>query len=308
MNDTVHGPAAPTRCNLCRSAAISPLYALRDEYGGADEKRERLLHVRRCEKCGVVFISNARDSVEVHEVFWKSVVKDVSAKFEGVSAPVPDEVLRLMEESRKTNNVLDLGCGQGHLLQRLKKKGWHEFGVEVSSDAVRFARSALRLNVVQGKAEDVQFPDDYFDAVVMWGVIEHLDDPRGVLQKVHRILRDGGLLFIYTPNANSFLHKMARLIYLGSGGRISYPLRGLFIPMHRYYFNQATATGILRESGLIPFKIYKEKSSLDMIFAAHADKVWARSGSIRYSIRALCGIASVLRMQHHMGIYAVNRK
>jgi 2-polyprenyl-3-methyl-5-hydroxy-6-metoxy-1,4-benzoquinol methylase len=56
--------------------------------------------------------------------------------------------------------------------------------------------------VFHGEIEDAGFDDDRFDVVVLSEVVEHLTDPRTLLNEVHRILRPGGLLWATTPNGS----------------------------------------------------------------------------------------------------------
>jgi len=52
--------------------------------------------------------------------------------------------------------------------------------------------------------EEIEFPDDHFDAVTMWHVLEHVHDPRTVLSEVSRILKPNGILLVGVPNFGGF--------------------------------------------------------------------------------------------------------
>ena len=295
-------------CNLCGSSEIKRLYALKDDYISIHEDCDRILHVEKCRKCGLIFISNVEDIDKVHETFWKEIIKDKSIEFEGVSSSDYEGKVLLMDKYRDKNRVLDIGCGDGQFLKILKDRGWNEFGIEVTKDVVLYAREELGLNVVQGVAEDIDFSENYFDVVIMWGVIEHLKDPQRVLQKINKILRGGGLLLIYTPNANSLFHKLARLAYLCSAGKFKYPLCKLFMAMHLYYFTPKTISKMLVNNELVTLKILKENIDLNIIFATCADRQFVRNSVIKNSIKGISFLSSALRMQSHMVVYAVSKK
>lgn len=295
-------------CNLCGSFKIKRLYSLKDDQIGVYEKQDRMLDIEKCGNCGLIFIGNIRDIDKLHRTFWKEVVKDISARVERSSFGDYGAAVKIADQYRKNNRVLDVGCGDGRFLRALKAKGWNEFGVEVAPEAVDYARDVFKLNIIRGMIEDINFPDDYFDVVSMWGVIEHLRNPQQVLRKVHNILREEGLLLLYTPNALSLFHKLARLSYLSSGGTIKYPLRRLFVAMHLYYFSPETISRILADNGIIPFKICRKNINLEAIFSTYADRGWARSSVTRSFIRAISILSSVLRMQSHILIYATNKK
>lgn len=102
--------------------------------------------------------------------------------------------------------VLDVGCGSGVLLARMKSLGWDAEGVEVDPGGVAAAR-ARGVTVHQGQLAEAKFPDNYFDAVHSAHVIEHVYDPVALLRECFRILKPGGKLVILTPNTGSWGHR-----------------------------------------------------------------------------------------------------
>lgn len=95
--------------------------------------------------------------------------------------------------------ALDLGCASGKFLSRLREDGWIVQGVEPSSAAVASAR-ALGLDVHEGTLEEACFPDESFDVVFTWMVLEHVPDPVATLREVRRILKPGGMFVFSVPN------------------------------------------------------------------------------------------------------------
>jgi 2-polyprenyl-3-methyl-5-hydroxy-6-metoxy-1,4-benzoquinol methylase len=133
--------------------------------------------------------------------------------------------------------VLDVGCATGALLQRLREQGWTVTGIELCGPSAKYARDVRGLNVLNSTLEDAHFPDLSFDVVLASHLIEHLNDPRSFVQESHRILRDGGYLFVTTPNSDGF---QARLF--GSRWRSA-------IFDHLYLFSKKTLGRLLREQG-----------------------------------------------------------
>jgi len=103
---------------------------------------------------------------------------------------------------RGEGRVLDIGCGGGSYLYRLKSWGWNAYGVEPSAAGVAQARS-LGLHVYQGQLEEAAFPDSFFDVVRLNHVLEHLTDPHGALWEIKRIVRPDGLVYVTVPNTRS---------------------------------------------------------------------------------------------------------
>ena len=135
--------------------------------------------------------------------------------------------------------VLDVGCGSGVLLARMKSLGWEVRGVEVDPGGVAAAR-ARGVTVHQGQLADAKFPDNHFDAVHSAHVIEHVHDPTHLLHECFRILKPGGKLVMLTPNTASYGHK-----YFGNAWLNLDP------PRHLILFNKATLRKAAEQQGFI---------------------------------------------------------
>jgi len=103
---------------------------------------------------------------------------------------------------RGDGNILDIGCGGGSYLYRLKSWGWNSYGVEPSAVGAAQAHS-LGLNVHHGQLEDARFPDSLFDVIRLNHVLEHLTDPHGTMREIGRILKPEGIVYITVPNTRS---------------------------------------------------------------------------------------------------------
>jgi len=125
------------------------------------------------------------------------------------------------------SRVLDVGCGDGKLLDRLSALGWQTYGIEMSS-TVAFLRHH-RL--------DAPPEDGSFDLVILHHVLEHVTEPLGLLQQLARSLRDGGVLFISVPRLDKLpIHRDYR-----------YCLNGR---THVVGFSETCLHGLLARAGL----------------------------------------------------------
>ena len=103
--------------------------------------------------------------------------------------------------------VLDMGCGTGYGSAELAKQAAKVTGLDLSADAVNYARENFRIaNVefVEGSAAGVPLADNSFDLIVAFEVIEHLADWKKLLEESRRLLAAGGQFVVSTPNKSYY--------------------------------------------------------------------------------------------------------
>jgi ubiquinone/menaquinone biosynthesis C-methylase UbiE len=103
----------------------------------------------------------------------------------------------------RDRRVLEVGCGQGVVLNDLAARGACAWGIDQSAVSVRRAREGAvelghhdRVCVSVGDAECLPFHDGAFDAVVSFGVLHHTPDTASAVREVHRVLKPGGLAIV----------------------------------------------------------------------------------------------------------------
>jgi len=142
--------------------------------------------------------------------------------------------------------LLDVGCGPGRLLQELREHGWDVYGVDFSPVAVGRARS-VGLNVRQGDLLTAGFESNFFDVVLFSHSLEHVFDPVATLREAHRILKPGGRLLLFLPNAGS-----TETALFGRWWIAWDP------PRHLFHFNKHSVTRLLDKAG---FGVVKVRTS-----------------------------------------------
>ena len=131
-----------------------------------------------------------------HEDLWASVP----------AGAVPERFATrrelLLREVRSGQSVLDLGCGDGSFSAELLSAGAEVTGVDVADEAIRRAKvrapaaDLLKLD----DRQPLPFGDDQFDLVWCGETLEHLVDPGAMIAEARRVLKDGGLFLVTTPN------------------------------------------------------------------------------------------------------------
>jgi SAM-dependent methyltransferase len=99
--------------------------------------------------------------------------------------------------------LLDVGCGNGEFLSKVRALGWHAVGLEFDPKACAVG-SSRGLQIVRGSVPNTSFESESFDAITLHHVIEHVHDPRAVLDELLRLLKPGGTIVLTTPNWQSY--------------------------------------------------------------------------------------------------------
>jgi SAM-dependent methyltransferase len=148
--------------------------------------------------------------------------------------------------------ALDVGCGAGHLGERLIARGWQVAGVEPDARACDRARD-VGVDARHGTLADVELEADAYDLVIFRHSLEHTPDPAGDLRKVARALRPGGTLLISVPN---FASNWRRVF-----GSRWFPLD---LPRHRTHFTAEGMRRALEQAGLRATEISQASISVSL--------------------------------------------
>lgn len=143
--------------------------------------------------------------------------------------------------------LLDIGCAFGIFLDEARKSGWNVSGIDISKNAVEYARKKYGLDVFMGTLTDAKIEGSSMDVVTAWDVIEHLIDPAKFLEEVGRILKKGGILAIRTPNAECLFLKVNKFVNAILGDRFAKV--GNKFEHHKYLFSVSSLKSILNKNG-----------------------------------------------------------
>jgi SAM-dependent methyltransferase len=177
-------------CPVCEASRGGPLHL------------EGSFQMVRCPSCHFIFL-NPRPTMNSLLRFYQEYLPEEGASIESwekMMKPVFHRAANLLKQYGRKGRLLDVGTGFGFFLVEMKKRGWETAGVEISQKAMVYARDALGLTIFPGPLEKVDFPDNDFDAVTGFYVIEHLSHPMAFLRECHRILKPGGFLLLRYPH------------------------------------------------------------------------------------------------------------
>jgi len=232
-------------CNLCGADDYTVVYhatppearkVTSDNYSAASF---HILEdqVVKCNKCGFLYINPRPKSEMIVKGYSDAVDETYVSQSEGRLATFKEGLARIEKAYPRKGRILDVGCAAGFFVKTAKEGGWDAYGVEPSRWLAEWGNNNFGLNLKSGTLEEAEYPNNYFDVVTLWDVLEHVPDAAATLREIRRILKPGGLVVVNYPNIGSNLAKVF--------GRKWWFL----LSVHLYYFTPHTIKAMLERNG-----------------------------------------------------------
>lgn len=157
----------------------------------------------------------------------------------------------LLPGDRRT--LYDVGAGAGAFLAQARQMGFEATGNDISPDAVRLAEQTHGIKLSTKELRD-EIGRDRYDAMTMWCVLAHVDDPRALLSDVHRLLKPGGVLYFHTPRW-CLIDVVGLAALRISGGRLDNLTARRMSRAHRRLYSTENLSQLLGSVGFVDLEV-----------------------------------------------------
>ena len=223
------------RCCICKESGSGIFYKKISDRVLLSCKNCRLVYLDKLPDENNDFIKTAKAEISRKDrekvEYWS--FPDLYEKYKKVFLYYFNERLnRIKQFKPDIKSLFDIGCGYGFWLEFCKDRGIDIGGIDLSEEAVSYAKTRLCLNTERSSLEDYEFNKNY-DVIVVCDLLEHLYEPNAQLKKINRALSKTGILFIQIPNLLGF--KLP-------------PFHGFGLPYHIWQFDIRTLKKLLEKN------------------------------------------------------------
>jgi SAM-dependent methyltransferase len=164
----------------------------------------------KCNKCGLVRSNPIADTQHLGSLYKNSLltydeeINNLAETYMAVVSPI-------LKKIPKGSKILEIGCGNGFVLERIYHLGYKNvFGVEPSRDAVNKAGSKIQKKVKVSMLKSGLFPRNSFDFIFFFQTFDHVPNPNQFLKECLRLLKPNGYILTFNHNVDSLSSKLLK--------------------------------------------------------------------------------------------------
>ena len=201
----------------------------------------------------------------------------------------------------QSGELLDVGCATGLFMLQAEKAGFTVTGLDVSEYATRIAKRRFTGKIKTESIENALYAPRSFSVITLFDVIEHLEDPRAVLVKLHGYLKKNGILVLNTGDADSLMAKIQ-----GKDWHFFIP------PQHFFYFSKKTLTTLLHQAGFRVLAIDRKGKWVTLRYLFHLARQIQQDALAKFGFKLIGGIAPgkipiYINLFDNITVYAVKK-
>jgi 2-polyprenyl-3-methyl-5-hydroxy-6-metoxy-1,4-benzoquinol methylase len=223
-------------CPLCGGLDVTDFCAAPDRF---HLSRKEFCLVR-CRTCACVWLLQPPKPHEMGVYYSEDYHRAISSAGESKAVRRWGRHREKIFKQKRSGSILDIGCSSGSFLSTMSGGAWKLYGIELEPSMAHQARAATGAEVFVGEVTDAEFPNEFFDVITCFDVLEHVYDPRHVLARAFEWLKPGGILYIVAPNINSWESRLF--------GGYWY---GLELPRHLFHFSPRSLRHVAKAVGFV---------------------------------------------------------
>lgn len=238
-------------CLVCKKAT-STLY-----FEAVDPITKKQYQFNKCKNCKLVQIRPIPSASDFKRIYkFKNIHQDFTKNnllakvffnipFSGILFTlylglIKRSRTKLVYKYKNEGRLLDVGFGDGKMLEAFANSNWQLYGTEVNSYLAKKAQEHLKNAIlITSRLEKARLPRNYFDVITFWHVLEHINNPEEVLVKTGKLLKPNGALIIEIPSGSSYFLKIFKKNW-----------QQLIVPEHLYFYTEKSIKKLLKAYGL----------------------------------------------------------
>lgn len=231
------------QCKLCSSDDTEPLFTAQNTHG-RHVLGQQHFKVHQCSSCGVAFLEVDINKEYYKNYYYKNYYDDtinnwlVSGAIKLLGKISFSRRLKLIEKYKPPGNrVLEIGCANGKFLNQLPSyfdKSGNEINEEGHSYIQKHFKN-IKLYSEKMDRQDLKGFGTKFDIILMWHVLEHIENPKELLKNLSQLLNEKGVFIFEVPNRDSMGFCLTRKEWFFMDA-----------PRHLFHYNRRSLQSVLK--------------------------------------------------------------
>ena len=214
---------------------------------------QEAFELHECLKCGLLFTEPRPKPEEIGKYYQSDEYYSHKENKKGFIPRIYESVKKvnlkrkasMATKGLSTGKMLEIGCGVGDFIQEMERHGWDCTGIEPSNEAKMIAKKHIKAKLY-GPQDISTLPDESFDLITMWHVLEHVDNLKEEIEHLQRLLKKGGRLVLALPNFKSYDAQYYKEYWAAYD-----------VPRHLNHFSRESINNIFKNTELIQRKTDK---------------------------------------------------